>query len=117
MFIHCYPRLDANVSKAQNHLLKSPFCIHPKTGRVCVPINADDAENFDPFVVPTVRSLCQEIDEYDRDHPDESEDKMPDMRKTSLNACVESFEKGFLRDLYKTIRYRFAVVTNIESHC
>ena len=49
-----------NVSKHRNHLLKAPFCVHPKTGRVCVPINPAEAEDFDPTTVPTVERLMEE---------------------------------------------------------
>ncbi len=43
-----------------NHLAKCPFCIHPKTGRVCVPII--DIENFDFETVPTLGNLIDEIE-------------------------------------------------------
>lgn len=49
-----YPRLDINVTKGFNHLLKSPFCVHPKTGKVCIPFNPNIASKFDPTDVPTI---------------------------------------------------------------
>jgi DNA primase small subunit len=60
---YTYPRLDAEVSKHRNHLLKAPFCIHPKTSRVCVPIDPAKIDDFDPSSVPTVGQLLREIDE------------------------------------------------------
>jgi DNA primase small subunit len=50
VFAYTFPRLDLEVSKHMNHLLKAPFCVHPKTGRVCVPINPALADDFDPLV-------------------------------------------------------------------
>lgn len=62
---HCFPRLDANVTKGFNHLLKLPFCIHPKTGNVCVPIDIRDIDSFDIFGVPNIKTLTREsMDRY-----------------------------------------------------
>lgn len=60
---YTWPRIDAEVSKHRNHLLKAPFCVHPKTGRVCVPVDPTRIEEFDPARVPTVGQLLKEIDE------------------------------------------------------
>jgi DNA primase small subunit len=47
------------VSKTINHLLKAPFCIHPKTDKVCVPFTIEHISTFDPFNVPTYESLVE----------------------------------------------------------
>jgi len=64
VFTYTFPRLDVEVSKHRNHLLKAPFCIHPKTGRVCVPIDPARADAFDPTAVPTVARLQDEGTEW-----------------------------------------------------
>jgi DNA primase small subunit len=94
---YTYPRLDAEVSKKLNHLLKSPFVIHPGTGRVCVPIDTRKVEEFDPLEVPTVTQLLTEIDEWEGD---ESDKKVADWEKTSLKPYVDFF-RLFIAGLLK----------------
>lgn len=68
------PRLDISVSKTANHLLKAPFCVHPKTGKVCTPFHPSAVNKFDPTTVPTIRQLLSEIDQFDeKDKEDGSE--------------------------------------------
>ena len=62
VFTYTYPRLDVNVSKGMNHLLKSPWCVHPKTGRVCVPLDPEMAATFDPKDTPCLRSCANDLD-------------------------------------------------------
>jgi len=100
---HTYPKLDVNVSKHQNHLLKSPFCVHPKTGRVCVPINPTKADSFNPFEVPTVRALASQIDKYDAD-PANVGSEVTDTEKTDMIKALDVFEKTFLEGLRATVR-------------
>ncbi|KAI9745957.1 MAG: hypothetical protein M1818_000638 [Claussenomyces sp. TS43310] len=101
---YTYPRLDIEVSKKLNHLLKSPFVVHPGTGRVCVPIDTRKLETFDPLGVPTVTELLGEIDQW-KAAPEgkvEGEGKsIQDWEKTSLKPYVEyfrSFVIALMRD-------------------
>lgn len=98
---YTYPRLDADVSKKMNHLLKSPFVVHPATGRICVPIDPQRADEFDPLGVPTVLDLLKEIDDWQGEESASGEKKLQDWEKTSLKPYIEQFRKfvaGLLKD-------------------
>ena len=110
---YTYPRLDVEVGKKRIHLLKSPFVVHPGTGRVCVPITGDasqgaQVDEFDPFSVPKVTELLAEVDAW-KDSPDDGgfvEDgatmrKVQEFEKTSLKPYMETFER-FVKGLLKS---------------
>lgn len=52
---YTYPRLDVNVTKGLNHLLKAPFCVHPKCGKISIPFSPKAVDKFDPSTVPTLK--------------------------------------------------------------
>ncbi|XP_063320456.1 DNA primase small subunit [Pelmatolapia mariae] len=97
MLQYCYPRLDANVSKGVNHLLKSPFSVHPKTGRISVPINVSELDKFDPFSVPTISLICEELD---RPRPGEEKEKLEDAKEKEDEK--DAIEKRKIRDYKRT---------------
>ncbi|XP_028577264.2 DNA primase small subunit [Podarcis muralis] len=109
MLQYCFPRLDMNVSKGINHLLKSPFSVHPKTGRISVPIDLKKLDEFDPFAVPTISRLCHELDTVSNDEGDAKENdgepensrRSRDYKKTSLAPYVKVFEQ-FLEEMEKS---------------
>lgn len=49
IFYLLWPRIDQAVSKGMNHLIKSPFVIHPKTKRIASPIPFSNLNTFDPI--------------------------------------------------------------------
>jgi len=99
---YTYPRLDINVSKQMNHLLKAPFVVHPKTGRVCVPIDPDKLDTFSPFDVPTIGRLVDELN------------RTGDVRETSMKQYTHFFEKSFLQPMEKAIAEDFRQQADME---
>lgn len=105
---YLYPRLDVEVSRQLIHLLKSPFCIHPGTGNVCVPFDPqrnisdnaeDDGYGFNPMHAPNLKDIQQEFEDWDKENKG-SDSKIPDFEKTCLKPYIEYFGK-FVNDLVK----------------
>lgn len=87
---YLYPRIDAEVSKHQNHLLKSPFVVHPGTGRVCVPVDPSKVDEFDPETVPTVGMLLRELEKI---KPEESMSSSNRVKKEEMDEDVNGDDK------------------------
>ncbi|KAK6462043.1 hypothetical protein DFJ63DRAFT_139528 [Scheffersomyces coipomensis] len=112
---YMYPRLDVEVSRQVIHLLKSPFCIHPGTGNVCVPFDPtrnisnnpeDDDYGFNPTTSPNLKQIQDELESWERskskdsDEPQDESKRLADYDKTSLKPYVDHFAK-FVNDLIK----------------
>jgi DNA primase small subunit len=87
------------VSIGLNHLLKAPFCAHPKTSkmiliieRICVPINPSKCKEFNPMNVPTLTDLISQMDQ--------------DLGKATIPLMQPHLEyfKSFLKSLGESIR-------------
>ncbi|CAH8277850.1 unnamed protein product [Arabidopsis lyrata] len=100
VFTFTYPRIDLEVSKQMNHLLKAPFCVHPKTGRVCVPIDPNNCDEFDPLAVPTLSQLIEEINSggLRMDVDDDDSDR------SLLGKSIKFFRSSFLEPLLKSCK-------------
>ncbi|SCU80187.1 LADA_0B05556g1_1 [Lachancea dasiensis] len=73
-----YPKLDVEVTKQTIHLLKAPFCVHPATGNVCVPIT----ETFIPNDAPKLIQLQTEMESNENQ-----------IEKTSLQPYLDQFQR------------------------
>ena len=56
--------LDCNVTTDMDHLTKIPFCVHPNTSKICVPIDVDNIDDFDPFNIPKINCDPKELTKY-----------------------------------------------------
>lgn len=93
VFLYTYPRLDINVTKQVNHLLKSPFCIHPGTMKVCVPFLAENSDDFDPDTVPKAQDLWNPSFAK----ADDTSSAVAKGQLTALKPYLETFGKYIIR--------------------
>ncbi|CAI2348363.1 unnamed protein product [Caenorhabditis sp. 36 PRJEB53466] len=99
----CYPRLDVNVTTGTNHLLKSPFCVHPGTGNIAVPLDVNTIAQFDVKTCPRIDHVIAELEarnELKKEENEENEEaeesknrKYLAYRHGILAPYVENFEK------------------------
>ncbi|XP_043488827.1 DNA primase small subunit-like isoform X2 [Polistes fuscatus] len=58
---YCGPRFDVNVTKDCKHLLRCPFSIHYETGKIALPFDITQVEEFDPTTSFTMNQIVAEV--------------------------------------------------------
>ncbi|KAF8322188.1 putative DNA primase small subunit [Clavulina sp. PMI_390] len=101
---YMYPRLDMEVTKKRNHLLKAPFCVHPDTGNICVPIDPAKVHEFDPHGVPTIHQLIEELNHIKPAESNVDGEHHSDWEQTSLRPYVQMLDKHVQPILRETHR-------------
>lgn len=119
MFTFLYPRIDANVSKGINHLLKSPFCVHPKTGKICVPFDPTKVDEFDPCACPTLSQALNEYDELCQQNDAGSKAKpstVPCLKESMLvfNSFLKNLKSEYTKTVIQNKRAQKSQVNHME---
>lgn len=50
-------KLDKDVTTSHIHLIKMPFCVHPNSGKLSVPLDVDEIEEFSVDNVPSLKDV------------------------------------------------------------
>eukprot|EP00768_Dysnectes_brevis_P004473 gnl/Dysnectes_brevis/3225_a4032_593.p2 GENE.gnl/Dysnectes_brevis/3225_a4032_593~~gnl/Dysnectes_brevis/3225_a4032_593.p2 ORF type:complete len:168 (-),score=86.84 gnl/Dysnectes_brevis/3225_a4032_593:619-1122(-) len=103
--LHTYPRLDVEVTRGMNHLLKAPFCVHPKTQKLCLPIDPEHIimnvfEGIDELLL--TEQTDGEVRAFDLDTVSRIEGVLAGDEQDSLGQLergVRFFQEQFLRPL------------------
>lgn len=83
--------------------------MHPKTGYICIPFNPQEVDKLDPFNVPTLNELVEQLSsvtnsDHDCGNNDEnisSNDRhLLSFKNTSLRSSIEYFET-FIKNVLK----------------
>ncbi|TKR76912.1 hypothetical protein L596_017982 [Steinernema carpocapsae] len=104
---YAYPRLDTAVSVGLNHLLKSPFCVHPKTGNIAVPLDAKKIDSYSLDKFPKLSQCLGEVGKLRASSESKENEDTQYYKQTSLAPYIETFEK-FVEDASRSDAERIA---------
>ena len=98
--------------------------MHPKTGRICVPIPRENLWEFNPETVPTVRELYDELNENFHDHQVTKQNTSSfhytmgipqrDKEETALSPYLHCFQQ-FVADLQNAVQEEHGAPMNKMS--